>query len=248
MSNHALENAARVLKKARCAIAFTGAGISVESGIPPFRGPGGVWSKYDPGKFETAYFKRHPAEVWPLLKKIFFDLLDTAKPNAAHRGLTRLEAAGKLAGVITQNIDGLHQAAGSRTVFEYHGSTRRMQCLDCRAFFDTPTISLDRLPPPCPACGGLLKPDFVFFSEPIPFDVHTEATTLAKQSDVCLIVGTGGQVMPAGRIPYIVKNAGGVVIEINLFESDYTYRTSDYYLEGKAGTLVPQLVDLVLGG
>lgn len=246
MSNHALENAANALKNARCAIAFTGAGISVESGIPPFRGPGGVWTKHDPEKFDKNYFKRHPEEVWPLLKEIFFDMMGKAQPNPAHIGLANLETAGKLAAVITQNIDGLHQAAGSRTVYEYHGSTRRMQCLSCRHFFDSATISLEKLPPPCPHCGGLLKPDFVFFSEAIPFDVHTEATKLAKQSDVCLIVGTGGQVMPAGRIPYIVKNAGGTIIEINLYESDYSYTTSDYYLEGKAGTLVPKIVDLVL--
>ena len=247
MSNPALENAANALKNARCAIAFTGAGVSVESGIPPFRGPGGVWSKHDPGLFEKSYFKRNPEEVWPLLKEIFFDMLGKAKPNPAHLGLAKLETMGKLAAVITQNIDGLHQAAGSQTVFEYHGSTRRMQCLDCREFFATQSISLERLPPPCPKCGGLLKPDFVFFSEPIPFDVHMEATKLAKQSDVCLIIGTGGEVMPAGRIPYIVKNAGGIVIEINLYETGYSYSTSDYYLEGKAGTLVPKLVDMVVG-
>jgi len=246
MSNHALENAAQALKNARCTVAFTGAGISVESGIPPFRGPGGVWSKHDPGKFEKSYFKRNPEEVWPLLKEIFFDMLGKAQPNAAHMALARLETAGKLAGIITQNIDSLHQAAGSQTVYEYHGSIRRMQCLDCRTFFDSTSISLETLPPACPACGGLLKPDFVFFSESIPFDVHTEATKLAKQSDVCLIVGTGGQVMPAGRIPYIVKNAGGTVIEINLHDSDYSYKTSDYYLQGKAGTLLPQLVARVL--
>lgn len=246
MSNHALENAAQALKNARCAIAFTGAGISVESGIPPFRGTGGVWEKYDPGLFEKSYFKRNPEEVWPLLKEIFFDMLGKAKPNPAHIALAELEAAGKLAAVITQNIDGLHQDAGSQTVFEYHGSTRRMQCLDCRTFFDTSAISLETLPPPCPACGGLLKPDFVFFGESIPFDVHIEATKLAKQSDVCLIVGTGGQVQPAGRIPHIVKNAGGIVIEINLFDSEYSYKTSDYYLQGKAGTLLPKLVALAL--
>jgi len=246
MSNHALENAAQVLRQSRCTIAFTGAGISVESGIPPFRGPGGVWSKYDPDKFEKAYFKRHPEEVWPLLKEIFFDMLGKAKPNAAHLALVNLEAHGKLAAVITQNIDGLHQAAGSDTVYEYHGSTRRMQCMSCRTFFESKSINLDKLPPLCPSCGGLLKPDFVFFGEGVPSDVHNEATKLAKQSDVCLIVGTGGQVMPAGRIPYIVKNQGGTVIEINLFDSDYSYTTSDYYLQGKAGIRLPELVAEVL--
>lgn len=247
MSNHALENAASALRNARCAIAFTGAGISVESGIPPFRGPGGIWTKYNPDLFEKAYFKRHPEEVWPLLKEIFFDMQGKAKPNPAHYGLAELEDADKLAAVITQNIDGLHQDAGSRTVFEYHGSTRRMQCMNCRAFFDSKAISLETLPPPCPGCGGLLKPDFVFFSEGVPSDVHREATKLAKQCDACLIVGTGGEVMPAGRIPYLVKNAGGTVIEINLDDTGYSHSTTDYHLFGKAGTRVPELVDAVLG-
>lgn len=242
MSNHALENAAQALKNSRCTIAFTGAGISVESGVPPFRGPGGVWSKYDPGKFEKAYFKRHPEEVWPMLKKIFFDSIGKVHPNAAHHALADLETAGRLAAIVTQNIDGLHQAAGSTNVYEYHGSINKMQCMSCRTYFDSSTISLEQLPPPCPACGGLLKPDIVFFGEGIPSDVHYQATALAKQSDVCLIVGTGGQVMPAGRIPYVVKNAGGTVIEVNLYDSDYSYTTSDYYLQGKAGTRLPELV------
>ena len=246
MSNHALENAAHALREARCAIAFTGAGISVESGIPPFRGPGGVWSKYDSGKFEKSYFKRHPDEVWPMLKEIFFDNFGRARPNPAHLALAELEGAGKLAGIVTQNIDGLHQAAGSEVVHEYHGSTRRMQCMDCRTFFDSKDISLETLPPPCPACGGLLKPDFVFFGEGIPSDVHRAATDLAKQADVCLIIGTGGTVQPAGRIPYVVKNRGGILIEINLYDTEYSYRSSDYFLQGKAGWMAPKLVQAAL--
>jgi len=247
MSNHALENAAKALSGAKCAIAFTGAGISVESGIRPFRGPNGIWSKYDPNKFEKGYFKRHPEEVWPMLKEIFYDPMGTAKPNQAHYALVELESAGKLAAVITQNIDGLHQDAGSQLVYEYHGSTRRMQCMQCRTFFPAEVISLETLPPPCPTCGGLLKPDFVFFSEAIPFDVHREATALAKQSDVCIIVGTGGEVVPAGRIPYVVKNSGGTVIEINLDDTGFTYSTSDFVLQGKAGTRLPELAAAVLG-
>jgi len=247
MSNHALHNAAEALKKARCVMAFTGAGISVESGIPPFRGPGGVWSKYDPNKFEKGYFKRHPEEVWPLLKEIFFNILGRAKPNPAHLALAELEAAGRLVGIVTQNIDSLHQNAGSQVVHEYHGSTRRMQCLSCRTFFDSADISLETLPPPCPACGGLLKPDFIFFGEGIPSDVHRAATDLAKQADVCLVIGTGGTVVPAGRIPHVVKNHGGTIIEINLRDTPYTYNTTDYFLEGKAGTRTPELIRAVLG-
>lgn len=246
MSNHALENAASALQNARCAMAFTGAGISVESGVPPFRGPGGVWARYDPDKFEKSYFKRHPEEVWPLLKKIFYDTLGRARPNPAHLALAELEAAGKLAGIVTQNIDSLHQAAGSRTVHEYHGSTRRMQCLSCRAFFDAGSISLETLPPPCPACGGLLKPDFVFFGEGIPSDVHRAASDLAAQADVCLVIGTGGEVMPACRIPHMVKNRGGILIEINLRDTAYTYNATDYFLQGKAGDMTPKLVRAAL--
>jgi NAD-dependent deacetylase len=247
MSNHALHNAAQALKEARCAMAFTGAGISVESGVPPFRGPGGVWSKYDPDKFEKGYFKRHPEEVWPLLKEIFYDMYGRARPNPAHLALAELEGAGRLAGIVTQNIDSLHQAAGSRVVYEYHGSTRRMQCLSCRAFFATEAVSLEELPPRCPACGGLLKPDFVFFGEGIPSDVHRAATDLAKQADLCLVIGTGGTVVPAGRIPVVVKQHGGTIIEINLRDTPYTYNTTDYFLEGKAGTRTPELVRAVLG-
>ncbi|NDV18127.1 NAD-dependent protein deacylase [Pseudodesulfovibrio sp. JC047] len=246
MTNQALENAAQAIRNARCIMAFTGAGISVESGIPPFRGPGGIWSRYDPALFEKAYFKQHPADVWPLLKTIFYDMLDSAKPNAAHHALVQLENNGKLAGIVTQNIDSLHQAAGSTVVHEYHGSTRRMQCMSCRTFFDSQDISLDSLPPCCPACGGVLKPDFVFFGEGVPSHVHQAATALAQQADVCLIIGTGGLVMPAGRIPSIVKNNGGTLVEINLSDTEYTYRISDYFLQGKAGTLLPKLVHEVL--
>lgn len=246
MSNHALANAAKVMRDSRCTMAFTGAGISVESGIPPFRGPGGVWARHDPSKFEKGYFKRHPGEVWPLLKEIFFGSLIEARPNAAHMALADLEAAGLLAGIVTQNIDGLHQKAGSTVVHEYHGSTRRLQCMSCRAMYETAEISLDVVPPPCPKCGGLLKPDFVFFGEGIPTDVHRSATELAMQSEVCIIVGTGGTVAPANRMPYIVKNRGGIVIEVNLYDSEYSYITSDYYLQGKAATRLPELVEAAL--
>ena len=248
MSNHALQNAADIIRNAKLTVAFTGAGISVESGIPPFRGPGGLWSQYDSAKFEKSYFTRHPREVWPLLKRIFFDFLGTAKPNAAHKALADLETAGKLHAIITQNIDSLHQAAGSNTVFEYHGSTRRMQCLSCMKFFDSKDISLAKLPPACPDCGGLLKPDFVFFSEAIPFDVHMEASDLARQCDACLVVGSTGEVQPASRIPHIAKSAGATIIEINPEETAFSRSVTDIFLQGKAGEMLPALVREVLQG
>lgn len=246
MSNGALENAARTIRDARCCFAFTGAGISVESGIPPFRGPQGLWSKYDPAKFEMNYFRRHPKESWELLVEIFYSRQVACRPNRAHRALAELEAAGRLVAVVTQNIDGLHQQAGNTTVLEYHGSTSRMQCMNCRRKFPTQGVRLDALPPKCPDCGGVLKPDIVFFSEGIPDDVHRDATTLARQADALIVVGTTGEVQPAGRIPWIAHHNGATVIEINTRESAYTYRATDIYLEGKAGRMLPMLAEAVL--
>lgn len=245
MANYALANAARLIRESRRTIAFTGAGISVESGVPPFRGPGGLWSRYDPAKFEMGAFRRNPAESWVLIKKLFYDEIGKAKPNKAHLALAGLEERGFLQAVITQNIDGLHQKAGSGTVYEYHGTTSSMQCMKCRRHFPTESIGLEKLPPLCPVCGGVLKPDIVFFSEPIPEEVHRQATLEARQCDVCLVVGTTGEVMPACRIPYVAKNSGATIIEINIDESAYTYHTSDYFLQGKAGLLLPELAEQV---
>ena len=122
----------RLLLEARHATAFTGAGISVESGIPPFRGPGGLWSRVDPGFIEIDYFQAQPAKSWRKIKEIFYDFLGGARPNAAHFGVAALEAAGRLKAVITQNIDGLHQEAGSREVIEFHGNSRWLVCLECQ--------------------------------------------------------------------------------------------------------------------
>ncbi|WP_147819656.1 NAD-dependent deacylase [Salidesulfovibrio onnuriiensis] len=247
MSNHALANAAELIRDSRRTIAFTGAGISVESGIAPFRGPGGLWTRYDPNKFEMNYFRKHPKESWVLIKRLFYDELGRAKPNPAHLALAELEQLGFLQAVITQNIDGLHQKAGSAAVYEYHGTTSTMQCMQCRGHFPSRDVDLEELPPSCPACGGVLKPDIVFFSEPIPEEVHRQATREARECDVCLVVGTTGEVMPACRIPHVAKNSGAVVIEINIDESAYTYRTSDYFLQGKAGIMLPELAERVAG-
>lgn len=246
MSNHALQNAADILKKSRLTLAFTGAGISVESGIPPFRGPEGLWTKHDPTLFEMSYFRKHPDKSWALLKKLLFERFAKARPNPAHTALAELEQAGKLAAVVTQNIDGLHQQAGNDTVLEYHGSPSRMQCMKCRKKFPSNSIPLEILPPRCPDCNGVLKPDIVFFSEGIPDDVHREATKLAKKADAVIIIGTTGEVQPAGRIPWIAHHKGATVIEINPKESSYTYKVADIFLKGKAGQMLPQLIHAAL--
>jgi NAD-dependent deacetylase len=241
-----IEQAAEILRASRYTLAFTGAGISVESGIAPFRGPGGLWEKQDPKCFEKRYFMQHPGEVWPLLKELFYDTLALAQPNAAHLALAELEQAGRLHAVITQNIDNLHQRAGSREVHEFHGSMAAMDCLQCRRKTPADEVSLNLLPPPCPICGGLLKPDIVFFGEPIPEDAYQFSTLAVQKCEAVLVVGTSGNVHPAARIPHMAKNAGARIIEVNVLPSSYTESITDVFLQGPAGATLTALRDALL--
>lgn len=241
-----LEQAAEILRRSRYTVAFTGAGISVESGIAPFRGPGGLWEKQDQRYFEKRYFMQHPGEVWPLLKEIFYDTLAGAKPNAAHLALAELEQAGRLHAVITQNIDNLHQLAGSREVHEFHGSMALLDCLTCRRKTPVSEVSLSFLPPPCPICGGLLKPDIVFFGEPIPENAYQFSSLAAQKCEVVLIIGTSGNVHPAARIPHMAKHAGAKIIEVNIQPSTYTGSITDVFLQGQAGATLQTLRDALL--
>ncbi len=160
------EKAAEIIVNARRCVAFTGAGISVESGIPPFRGENGLWNKYDPDSFDIRYFHRHTKESWQVIREIFYDLFGKVMPNKAHTALAQLEADGMVKSVITQNVDNLHYDAGSRMVHEFHGSLKRLVCLSCRRRYFISEISLDRLPPVCAHCGGILKPDVTFSENP----------------------------------------------------------------------------------
>ncbi|MDP4281664.1 MAG: NAD-dependent deacylase [Bacteroidota bacterium] len=236
-----LINAANILRSSRFTTAHTGAGISVESGIPPFRGEGGLWDRYDSRLLEIDYFMENPAKSWKTIKEIFYDHFGKAKPNPAHLVLAEMERKGMLGRIITQNIDNLHQKAGSHNVFEFHGNSQRLICLHCGKTYDVDEISLDHLPPKCSHCGGLLKPDFVFFGEQIPSEPLNAAYEATKISDVILIIGTTGEVMPANQIPFLAKNNGAQIIEINPKESHFTNTITDIYLEGKAGETMEQL-------
>lgn len=226
--------AADILKKSRFTTAFTGAGISVESGIPPFRGEGGLWSKYDPGILEISYFMDHPTESWIVIKEIFYDYFGQAKPNKAHMVLSRMESEGLLGSTITQNIDNLHQESGSRLVYEFHGNSKKLICLTCQRIYRFNEISLDHIPPTCRECGGLLKPNFIFFGETIPKSPLAAAYDAASISDVFLIIGTSGEIMPANQFPFLAKNNGAKIVEINLKPSNYTQRITDVFIQGKA--------------
>ncbi len=226
--------AAEMIVNARHVTAFTGAGISVESGIPPFRGKGGLWSKYDPIFLEINYFHTHPKESWKLIKEIFYDFFGKAQPNEAHRVLAWMEQQGLLQAVITQNIDNLHQEAGSQTVYEFHGNSQKLVCTVCQRVYPVKEISLQQLPPKCPVCGGLLKPDFVFFGEPIPEPANSRSFREAEIADVFLLIGTSGEIMPAALIPQMAKSHGAKIIEVNTEPSHYTHHITDVFLRGKA--------------
>ncbi|MCD6497627.1 MAG: NAD-dependent deacylase [Deltaproteobacteria bacterium] len=239
--NRLYREAAELLLASKRSVAFTGAGISVESGIPPFRGKDGLWSKYDPGFLEIGYFHRHPAESWALIREIFYDFFGQAKPNAAHHVLADLESASLLQAVVTQNIDNLHQEAGSRVVHEFHGTAQYLVCEGCSARIHVSKVDLNNLPPRCPTCNEVLKPDFVFFGEPIPESVRDASFEEAQRSDVFLVIGTTGEVMPASMVPFLAKQAGCRIIEVNVSRSNYTDQITDLFLQDRASAAMSRL-------
>lgn len=242
--NSTFDKAAGLIRRGKCVIASTGAGMSVESGIPDFRSAGGIWEKYPPEEYATIdAFMATPGKVWRLWNELGAQFAG-CKPHAGHRALAELEHAGRLTAVITQNVDNLHQEAGSRRVIEYHGNSRRLVCLECRA--DSPFEPAAERPdvPRC-ACGGLLKPDVVMFGEMIPQRAMLQAEAYARSADVVLTVGTSAQVYPAAELPLTAKRNGAVLIELNVNETDFTPFT-DVFLEGPAGETLPELARGIL--
>ena len=225
-------------------VALTGAGISAESGIPTFRGSQGLWSKYDPAEYaDIDAFMRNPAKVWVMIKELI-DILVAAKPNAAHLALAELEGMGRLDYVITQNVDNLHQRAGSRSVIEYHGTNERLYCLECKTKFARTELCFDSIPPLC-SCGGVIRPDVVFFGELIPEEARISAEREAASCQLLLVLGTSAVVYPAGNIPLIAKAAQAKVIEINLESTPLTEHVSDMLIKCPAAKIMPLIVDRV---
>jgi NAD-dependent deacetylase len=210
---------AGLVAASRHAVAFSGAGISTESGIPDFRSPGGVWSRYQPVLFDDFLASADARRQYWKMKKEGYRELRGARPNAGHRALARLETAGRLRAVITQNIDGLHQDAGSRKVLELHGTSRHCVCLQCAARYD-PDVIHQRLEagveiPLCDGCGGLLKSATVSFGQPLPVDVLTEAINLSIAADLMLALGSSLVVEPAASLPLQAKQNGARLVIIN---------------------------------
>lgn len=228
-----LKEVVKIIKNTSYGVAFTGAGISVESGIAPFTGVGGLWNQYDPKYIEIHFFEEHPQESWREMKKIFFNDMHDATPNAAHLGLAELEKQGLLKGVITQNIDGLHQKAGSKNVQEFHGTIYTLSCVRCGHKIPLADADISHDLPTC-SCGGVLKPDFVFYGEGIPPTAYQNSLEMAQNCDTMIIVGTAGQVMPACSMPLIAKQFGAKIIEVNPQPSAFTNSITDYYFPLKA--------------
>jgi NAD-dependent deacetylase len=243
--NSKIQQAAVALTRSRSAVALTGAGISVESGIPPFRGKGGLWEKIDPMEYaHIEAYVRNPGKVWDVLFTGLSDVLKSAKPNDGHIGLSKLERMGLLKAIVTQNIDGLHQQAGSKNVVEFHGTFASHHCMTCGQGIDSNRINLEQIPPHCD-CGGVLRPDVVMFGELIPSDHLQRAQMLASTCDLMLVVGTSATVEPAAYLPIIAKHAGATIIEINPESTPLTYKVSDITLLGQAGRVVGKLLEAV---
>ena len=247
-----------MIRSARRGLAFTGAGVSAESGISTYRDPGGLWDRYG-AEGMLNVLARHPDQAHEILSG-FFNALKAARPNPAHAALARLEALGHLAAVATQNVDNLHREAGSRTVYEMHGNLYRLRCLTCgrkrtleRAeLFDIVGRALERAAgfslldfarhfPAC-SCGGGTRLDFVSFGEAVQ-DLP-RAMDAARACDLMLIVGTSGLVHPAASLPQIAKAAGAALIEINARESELT-PACDLFVRARAGEALPMILERV---
>lgn len=239
MKNTAEEQVAMALLRSKHTVAFTGAGISVESGIPPFRGKDGIWDQYDPRLLEIGFFILNPEKSWNAIREIFFTKFREASPNPAHQTLARWQQQGLLRRVITQNIDNLHQEAGSNDVIDFHGNAQSIICLDCQKKYPVDPILVSRPVPLCPNCGGLLKPDFIFFGEGIPIQAYHNAFDEASCCDCMLIIGTSGEVQPANQLPIVAASNGAYIIEINTEPSVFSKDVSNYIVRQRSGIFLP---------
>jgi NAD-dependent deacetylase len=243
-----VRQAAEILSSARRGLALTGAGVSAESGIPTFRGEGGLWKQYDPVKVASIeYFMADPSAYWRVSKDRGRVAL-AARPNPGHHALAALEAAGHLAGVVTQNTDGLHQEAGSRNVIEIHGSSRTVQCLDCGTREPRADVQarLDvEMPPRCKVCGGtFLKPTVVLFGEPMPQAAVAKAFALAREADLVLVVGSSLVVYPAADVPLVALRSGARMIVINAEPTPFD-ELAEVVIHSRSGEVLPEIVGLI---
>ena len=244
--NSEIKKAKELVINAEKVLAFTGAGISVDSGIPDFRSEGGLWKRYDPLEHATLEsFMRDPTKFWTMGRELAETIIK-AEPNAAHLALMKLEAQGKLTGVITHNIDNLHQSAGNKKVIELHGNYLRAHCIECKTeYFGKKvheSVALGEIPPKCEKCGGILKSEAILFGEPLPKEPMAKAVELCRNTNLMIVIGTSLTVYPAAFLPQLAKNAGAKVILINL-EGTNKDDVADVVLRGRATEILPMITD-----
>ena len=243
-----IETIARLIVEAESIVALTGAGISVESGVPDFRSPGGLWSKYDPFEYATyEAFIRKPEKFWYMARELM-PLLENAEPNAAHYALRDLEQLGKCEAVITQNIDCLHQRAGSELVLELHGTYQTTHCLGCGCKYGYEetrnlTENLTKVPT-CPQCYCNIRPDVVFYGEPLDSEVLGRSVEFAVSAEIMLVIGCSLEVYPAAALPHYAQRDGGKLIFFNVTPTVYD-AMADIVCIGKAGETLPAIVDAI---
>jgi NAD-dependent deacetylase len=232
------------LRGARRITALTGAGISAESGVPTFRdAQTGLWSRFKPEELATPQaFERNPKLVWEwyALRR---ELVTKVQPNPGHIALVELERRIPQFTLVTQNVDGLHQRAGSRNIIELHGNITRTKCFEENVAVEK-WEETGEVPPRCPRCGGRLRPDVVWFNEELPADAVERAIAASRSCDVFFSIGTSSQVYPAASLPFEALDAGAIVVEINPDETPLTSR-ADYALRGASGVILPELVNTV---
>ncbi len=240
--------AAEMIREARRIVVFTGAGVSTESGIPDFRGPGSFWTKFDPEDFTIGKFLSSPEtrrKQWRFL--VSGGLFKDARPNAAHLAIAELEALDRLECVITQNIDNLHQMAGNdpSRVFELHGNMRWIRCVDCgdRSALEEilSKYGTTDAPPACVCCGGIMKPDVIFFGEALPEEALREAIWHANHCDLLIIVGSSLVVYPAASIPFAAEQAGAKLVIVNLTPTPAD-GIADVIINAPAGEALPRII------
>jgi len=246
-----IERLAQLIVKSQKVVVFTGAGISTESGIPDFRSPGGVWSRYDPEDFTIQKFLSGPTArktIWRMA--VEGGLLTEAKPNLAHYAIAELHRSGKLDCVITQNIDNLHQKAGvpEDKVFELHGNMGWVVCLSCRRRFPMSDV-LQKIGegvevPDCPECQGILKPDAVFFGEALPQETLQEAIRRARNCDLLVVIGSTLLVYPAAYVPTYAKEAGAALAIVNLTPTPFDHY-AEVVIQDKAGEVMSRVMEKV---
>lgn len=250
MTDEQVDSLAATIRDADTVVALTGAGVSTASGVPSFRGEGGIWERFDQRDFHFRRFEADPTGFWAdriKLREAFFGDR-VIEPNAAHDALARMEEHGVLNGIITQNIDGLHAAAGSEAVIELHGTNQDVECVDCggrepaEAAFERARDG--ELPPECERCGGVLKPAVVLFGESMPDEPTLRAHELTGEADVFLAIGSSLTVHPAASLPSRAQDGGATLGIVNL-ESTPLSATADYDIRGDVTDVLPEVVDLL---